>query len=99
MVSIDRLVLAGAPSAARTSVSHSKPQQPMDSQQGELAWPFASGPVGMHSSPSTDRNVSIYTILLSTRFPASGEIARILIIAVSAMCSTKLLVDNEHASS
>jgi hypothetical protein len=51
MVSIDRLVLAGAPSAARASVSHSKPQQPMDSQQGELAWPFASGPVGMHSSP------------------------------------------------
>jgi hypothetical protein len=51
MVSIDRLVLAGAPSAARTSVSHSKPQQPMDSLQGELGWPFDSVPVGMHTSP------------------------------------------------
>jgi hypothetical protein len=50
MVSIDRLALAGAPSA-RTSVSYSAPQQLMDSQQGELAWPLASGAAGMHSSP------------------------------------------------
>src|ERR1700677_2278149 len=36
--------------------------------------------------------VSIDTILQSTRFPASGEIAHSLIIAVSAMCQTKSLV-------
>ena len=40
----------------------------------------------------TDRKVSIDTILQSTRFPASGEIAHSLIIAVSAMCQTKSLV-------
>jgi hypothetical protein len=58
-----------------------------------------SGPSNRALVVPTDRNVSIDTILLSTRFPASGEIARILIIAVSAMYPTKLLVANEHSSS
>jgi hypothetical protein len=94
MVSIDRLVLAGAPSAARTSVSHSKPQQPMDSQQGELGWPFDSGPVGMHTSPPL---IGRYRSIPSCNRPAFLRLVRlltVLIIAASAMCQTKSLVTN-----
>jgi hypothetical protein len=58
-----------------------------------------SGPGNRALVVPTDRNVPIATILSSTRFPASGEIARSLIIAVSAMYPTKLLVANEHSSS
>jgi hypothetical protein len=78
MVAIDRLVLAGAPSAARTSVSRSKPQQPMGSQQGELAWPFASGPVGMHSSPPL---IGMYRSLPSSNRPDSISLVRFLTVS------------------
>jgi len=60
---------------------------------------FRLGPSNRALIVPTDRKVSIATILSSTRFPASGEIARSLIIAVSAMYPTKLLVANEQSSS
>jgi hypothetical protein len=60
---------------------------------------FRSGPRNRALIVPTDRNVSIATILSSTRFPASGEIARSLIIDVSAMYPTKLLEACEHSSS
>jgi hypothetical protein len=78
MVAIDRLVLAGAPSAARTSVSHSKPQQPVDSQQGALSRPFASGPVGMHSSPPL---IGMYRSLPSSNRPDSISLVRFLTVS------------------
>src|ERR1700688_3380270 len=64
----------------------------MDSQQGELAWPFASVPVGMHTSPPL---IGRYRSIPSCNRPAFLRLVRLLtdlIIAASAMYQTKSLV-------
>jgi len=86
MVSIDRLVLAGALSAARSSAT--APQQPGDSKQGELAWPFASGPVGMHSSPPL---IGRYRSIRSSNRPDSISLGFLTVLPLRCMSCVGLL--------